>query len=178
MPNWCENSVQIKGQDLSKLREQIGDGTNFISRFLPTPKALTEVTSPFNGTAEESAKLVAEYGSNNWYDWNVKNWGTKWDFDAEIGKADDGSIYLHFDSAWGPPLEAMVKISQLFPEVTIRHAYFESGMCFVGVAQIFNGEIDDNYNEDPDSEEWQTMAMDEFGWAPEIDDEDEDQSSV
>jgi hypothetical protein len=173
MPNWCENSVTINGENLTPLREAIGDGTGLMTRFFPMPKALEGSISPFNGTPEESAKLIELYGCNNWYDWKVKNWGTKWDVDASVGKPDDGSIYLRFDSAWGPPLEGMAKISRLFPDVTIRHAYFEPGMCFVGVAEISNGEIEDAYSDDPDSDDWKKMAADEFGWEPEIDEEDD-----
>jgi len=177
MPNWCQNFVQIKGQNLKALKELIGDGTNLLSRFYPTPQALVETTSPFNGTEEERAKLVKEYGSDDWYSWNCDHWGTKWDVEVEAPQFLDDQINLYFDSAWAPPLQAMRKLSTLFPDVTIRHSYLEVGMCFVGVAEISNGEVNDNYNEDPDSEEWKKMAADEFGWEGwEYDDEEDDVS--
>jgi hypothetical protein len=64
-------------------------------------------------TAKKGAKkgatmeeLRAEYGSNNWYDWRLANWGTKWNaYDCELdaSRIKQGILEYRFDTAWGPP---------------------------------------------------------------------------
>ena len=42
-----------------------------------------------------------KYGASNWYDWSVKNWGTKWN--ASEGYFDDEANRLVFNTAWDKP---------------------------------------------------------------------------
>lgn len=55
-------------------------------------------------TAFESGRRKKEYGADNWYDWAINNWGTKWGAyeieHVEIGK---DHIDIQFDTAWSPP---------------------------------------------------------------------------
>jgi len=56
-------------------------------------------------TDEERAEL-AKLGAESWYDWAVKNWGTKW---GTYGVSYDDYRTLQFNSAWGPPHKAVFK---------------------------------------------------------------------
>jgi hypothetical protein len=62
---------------------------------------------------EEQAKLIQEYGASDWYDWQIANWGTKWGtYSLKVHKmGGDGSpILIEFQSAWGPPDDAMMRL--------------------------------------------------------------------
>jgi hypothetical protein len=83
------------------------------------------------------------YGMKNWYDWCVVNWGTKWDIDGSGDRHGDESAEYYFDSAWSPPIEAFLKISQDFPGLSFDLEYFEPGMAFCGRVTIENGECVD-----------------------------------
>jgi hypothetical protein len=80
------------------------------------------------------------YDAKNWYDWCVVNWGTKWDIEGSGDRHGDESAEYYFDSAWSPPIEAFLKISQDFPGLSFDLEYFESGMGFCGRMTIENGE--------------------------------------
>jgi hypothetical protein len=67
-------------------------------------------------------------------------WGTKWNA-CNTYHYDDG--YWYFDTAWGPSLGVSEKLSKIFPEATITHAYYEPGVAFVGVAEFKDGLISD-----------------------------------
>jgi hypothetical protein len=42
--------------------------------------------------------------TNHWYDWNNRNWGTKWEAcDSEITSESEGSVTYGFRTAWAPP---------------------------------------------------------------------------
>jgi hypothetical protein len=175
MPNWCSNNIRVSGPDaaLNEFAEWLDDGNNLLSKIIPTPEELTKVQSPFNGTKEESDALIAKYGHNNWYDWNIANWGTKWDVEPNL-QTNDGEIGLVFESAWSPPQRAIALLAEKFDDLSFYHAYLEEGMGFVGYDEYEGGKIvDEFYSDDSDSDEWKELASDEFGWEPMEDDEDE-----
>ena len=82
-----------------------------------------------------------KYGSKNWYEWSLANWGTKWDVDGSLSSQSDEHLSYNFDSAWSPPIEAFQKISEDFPELTFDLEYFEPGMCFAGKVTWKNGSM-------------------------------------
>ncbi len=71
---------------------------------------------------------------DRWYNWNVQNWGTKWDItgSVEIDDYDDEQIEINFNTAWGPPIEVCNKLRDMFPEVGFSWFYDEPGMETAG----------------------------------------------
>ena len=51
---------------------------------------------------------------HDWYNWNVANWGTKWDV---CNAYSEGDGEYQFDTAWSPPIEAITHLSRKFPEI-------------------------------------------------------------
>ena len=114
MPNWCNNNV----------------------------------TFSFNTeqAAQEFFKVVEDYNENQsdntlfgWFvpiDEEDNNWsraeklGTKWDAQLYDWHMDGNSVYLGFDTAWGPPVE--VFRAALDKGIQVSASYYEPGMCFVG----------------------------------------------
>ena len=110
MPNWCSNSVELKHEDPTKITwiEAAAGSAEFMNTIVPRP--ITE--------------------NDNWYEWNVANWGTKWDVDVEITSQDQNSITFYFDSAWSPPIEFYKSLEEMGFEVSAT--YYEPGGAFVG----------------------------------------------
>ena len=89
--------------------------------------------------AKQQANL-AKYGHKDWYDWCVANWGTKWgDCDTEL-LDDSNTIDITFQSAWSPPVDAIIHISTLFPDLVFSMSWYEEGMDFYGGMAVKNGE--------------------------------------
>lgn len=96
------------------------------------PKVKSELThTDPNWWADVEAKRKV---SNHWYDWNITNWGTKWDVAlpdddrgrcTEIVHREDGHIVYRFDTAWSPPLEVIAILSFQFPELVFDLEYEE-----------------------------------------------------
>jgi len=102
-------------------------------------------------TAALSAEYKEKFGADNWYDWNIQNWGTKWDVyeisDAwRVSTTEKGEkIYqCNFQTAWSPPTQAIVQISVQYPNLTFYLAYADEGGGFLGYSIIKNGNIIDN----------------------------------
>ena len=58
-------------------------------------------------TPECSKNLIKKYGTDNWYDWALCNWGCKWD--ARMSDPVEGDDYeFKFETPWGIP-EAFIR---------------------------------------------------------------------
>ena len=150
MPNWCNNTITITGPEqkiraLWELANQKDGG--LLSAMVPSPQELGETTAPNTDSDERQAELVEKYGFDNWYDWQVNNWGTKWDVSTEgLELSDDGTeITGWFDSAWSPPVSAYEFYGKANPDVKIEAIYHEPGMAYVGACTVEEGEADDSY---------------------------------
>ncbi len=99
----------------------------------------------FNQPLEESLM----FKGNSWYDWNVRNWGTKWDVavndndkypDTELYEDTDNSLGYKFNTAWSPPIEAITKLSEQYPSLEMNLSY-EEETGWGGEVTLLNGFI-------------------------------------
>lgn len=146
MPNWCNNSVTVTHDDVAMLeraRDAFRRG-QLLQEFIPCPEELRNTEAVYYPEGHElkaeqdrkEFRNIEIHGFKNWYDWQVAHWGTKWDIGDEDGATlDDGVLYLGFDSAWSPPLEAYERLIEL--GFGIEAFYYEPGMAFCG--KWFNG---------------------------------------
>lgn len=148
------------------------DGSFTLTKISPLPKKLEGTTSPNpNRGTDESKALVKKFGADNWYDWRVNNWGTKWDVEAEISEVDDKTLAINFDSAWAPPIAAIIKLATMFPNLAFRLSYIEPGMCFAGVFAAKGDDVnDDCLDAGNDKEAYRQMVLDEWDHDPFEDD--------
>lgn len=146
MPNWCNNNIIIKGpkNKLKDLESAAREGT-FCNHLMPMPKVLEGTEA--NGSKRPKIRKLT--GANDWYDWRVDNWGTKWDIDAYDGSIktsqellgkDNGNAELSFgfDSAWAPPLNAIADYLDKNEDVSMKLWYYEPGCDFGGIWEDFN----------------------------------------
>ena len=175
MPNWCNNNITITGPNkvidkIEKIVSEEGGEEGLLQYFHPMPKALKDTTAPLpnDATEEEKAKAkenLKKYGYDNWYDWRVENWSTKWDLNEFYGvdrqylteqNEGESTISFGFDSAWAPPLGAYDNFMESGNNVEIKAYYFEGGCDFMGVWD--NGQDDcyqpSDYNSESDF--WKT----------------------
>lgn len=118
----------------------------------------------FSITQEMSDDYIARFGANNWYDWAVKNWGTKWSgYDAERESPDT----VKFLTAWSTPINAIKSLSLKYPEqeFNVRYADEDFGTN-VGEYTIIDGELVDFYSPTTGSDEAYDMAADILGYDP------------
>ena len=114
MPNWCNNGITITGpkDKIQALYQEIKGKDKFLDVMVPMPTALRDTTSPpYPKDSPHYKPQPYVDGYNNWYDWCVNNWGTKWDINDEglvFEDTEDGyaTISGGFESAWAPPIDA------------------------------------------------------------------------
>ena len=81
MPNWCDNRITIHGpkkyiRKIDKIVNENANGKGLLDYMMPMPKELEDTTSP-SSSAKKPQPVIDGY--DNWYDWRVNNWGTKWE---------------------------------------------------------------------------------------------------
>ena len=109
-------------------------------------------------TQAMSNEYKKRFGADNWYDWQVSNWGTKWNAYDQIFNEESNTIT--FDTAWSTPQQAMIHLSTKYPTLTIKVEYADEDMGYnVGGYIMFDGEIEDCMYPDGGSEEALEMAM-------------------
>lgn len=91
----------------------------------------------------EDRQYCAEAGIPNWYDWQIQNWGTKWNaYSQEILENSHDCLKLQFDTAWAPPEPVIARLRSLleekFPasegyEVYVNGFWVEEGYQSAGV---------------------------------------------
>ena len=110
MPNWCANTLVLEHSDpvmITRAKDAFAGG-RFCEEFAPCPNP------------------------DDWYNHNINEWGTKWDFGHGDGINDftEHSLTVYFDSAWAPPIAMMEKLEALGFAVNLM--YYEPGMAFCG----------------------------------------------
>ena len=143
MPNSCKTKitfVDITDEEFVEIVDQFADGNpNGIvpdfDKILPMPSDI------YNG--EFLSKEIRDtYGANNWYDWRLANWGTKWP--AYNGSVDYKQHAFYFTTAWSFAYPVVQKFAEL-TDATIHAIYsgeFSRNDC--GVFTFYpDGTVDD-----------------------------------
>lgn len=138
MPNWCNNTITLTGpkEKISAIYAKAVEDNALLQQLKPMPEALEDTTSP---APKEGKVQPLVDGFDNWYDWRVQNWGTKWDVDVDnLELSEDGTtITGWFDSAWAPPIHAYEYFLTDNEDCSIKSYYYEGGMDFGGLWEDF-----------------------------------------
>ena len=158
MPNWVYNYLTIEGskEDISAIKTQLNQpfqrqhdqwnpetGKMELQDVLyPNPVfAFWNIIKPtnleaYNKQADHTLPIEEQllFKGENWYDWNVTNWGTKWDVavswneeypETEIYDEGDTTVGYKFNTAWSPPLPVIETLSLQYPNCLFTISYEE-----------------------------------------------------
>ena len=180
MPNWVYNGLTIEGspaeinrlvEQMNKPFKQLHDSWNIESgkmekknTLYPNPvfafhniyNYINDGVTEYEYLQQPDHKLPIEeqmqFKTNDWYSWNVRNWGTKWDVgvssDEEYpdtyveGPTENGEnlvVYYNFNTAWSPPFPAIAKLSSQYPSLLFTLSY-EEETGWGGECEFLRGE--------------------------------------
>ena len=159
MPNWC-SSVWIftgKPEDIDQIEATKLD----FDAIMPMPKILER---SYNGKASDADKeaMKKECGYDDWYEWCVAKWGTKWPAGNMLTggekldsvRAGPGRLVVAMDTPWCLPMGIVNKIAGDYPSVDIRITCMEESRFFGGMVLVDDGEVTENLHE-PTEEEYE-----------------------
>jgi len=180
MPNWVFNGLTIEGNpdSVKKLMEQMNKPFKMVhdSWNLEThqqEKKLTTYPNPvfafhniYNhieaGITDEEylaqpprdipLQEQMQFKTNDWYSFNVREWGTKWDVavhsedkypDTTVEDTVNGEnhvVHYNFNTAWSRPMPALIKLSNQYPDLLFTLSY-EEETGWGGELELLRGEI-------------------------------------
>jgi hypothetical protein len=170
MPNWVYNGLTIEGnpEQVDKLVEQmnkpfvdsitpIGDlsfANNKQRKYVNPIFAFHNIIAPTDLEAyKQQPDFKAEGEQNDWYSWNVRNWGVKWDvavaedskyietyMEGPVTNGDNKVVYYNFDTAWGIADKAISNLSAQYPTLLFTLSY-EEETGWGGEAEFLRGVI-------------------------------------
>ncbi len=123
MPNWCENSLSVKGDKES------------LSHFMTAIQKDNEI---------DFTLLVPRPSDKDedWYNWNYDNWGTKWaPSEIQLQSISENSAEFLFVTPWGTSDRLFTNIAAIYPTLDFTLSYSESGMGFCGAIRWTDGKV-------------------------------------
>ena len=195
MPNWVYNTLTVEGNpdSVNRLKEQVNQPFTVIhDSWNPELQAMEQKPVTYNNpifafwniikpTDLEAYEKQPDYSlpwnelsqGNDWYNWNIRNWGVKWDVAAPdtnepysetnlFGQTQNGDnlvIVYRFDTPWGVATEALEKLSAQYPDLLLT-LEFEEETGWGGEMEFLRGTM---------------TEVSEYGWkCPECDHEEDD----
>jgi len=171
MPNWVFNGLTIEGnpEQVDKLVEQMnrpfvdsivsnGDLAYQIKerKYINPIFSFRNIIAPTDLVAYHSQPDLditkPMFTGDDWYNWNNREWGTKWDvaisegneghvdtyMEGPVVNGDNKVVYYNFDTAWAPPVPAIKKLSAQYPSLLMTLSYKEEG-GWGGEAEFLRG---------------------------------------
>jgi Ferredoxin-like domain in Api92-like protein len=106
----------------------------------------------YNGVPTFPEKFDMKFDGNDWYNFNNREWGTKWDVavaeddkysNTSIQETENGENYVvhyNFETAWSRPIPALKKLSAQYPTLLFTLSY-EEETGWGGEMEFLRGEI-------------------------------------
>ena len=82
------------------------------------------------------------YGEPTWYDWAIKNWGTKWNsygYDYHDRSDITENPALGFNTAWSAPHPIIRKLAEMYPELSFEHTWADEDIGQNCGQRVYNG---------------------------------------
>jgi hypothetical protein len=176
MPNWVYNGLTVEGspESVKQMMEQLNtpfvrvhDNWNVATQQFekqqvtyPSPVfAFWNIIKPTDMEAydgpqpkHENIQEAMKFSSDHWYDWNVRNWGTKWDvavssletnpdtYMEETVNGENHVVYYNFETAWSRPMGALTKLSEQYPDLLFTLSY-EEETGWGGELELLRGKV-------------------------------------
>jgi len=175
MPNWVYNGLTIEGNpdSVNKLVSQLNQP--YVRHFEDVWDMDTKTMGPRDVTysnpvfsfwniikptdldsytkQRDHSKGVYDNSGDDWYSWNNRNWGTKWDVsvsddedhpetykEGPVQNGENLAVYYNFNTAWSRPMPALEKLSLQYPDLLFTLSY-EEETGWGGEMEILRGQI-------------------------------------
>ena len=147
MPNWCYNRVSVYSENTKDMDElfDIFNNENPFNALIPSPVwsetpnedgelPVLEEHKDADGKVLFTTHKFPKSGKTDdrWYDWQIQNWGTKWEpTDLSVEQCDE-ELEITFNTAWSPPEDICRAIRNKYPDVSVSWFYDEPGCEIAG----------------------------------------------
>lgn len=154
MPNWVINDIRVGNADATRDCVKGEKDTKYFDfeEVIPMPDDI------FRGDLSMEERI--KYGDKNWYDWSIKNWGTKWNADSYYRT---GPFSFSIQTAWATPEPIIKELSKKY-KCLVEVSYADEDMGYnCGTYAYENGKMVNNWMPPSGSEEARRFACEVWG---------------
>ena len=153
-------AMEMTGTEYEEFN-QLPDDVISLNKIVKLPAELRNTTSPNRSSEAEKQALIDKYGAADWYDWSIKNWGTKWDVgevyldrDSDLGVTD-----INWNSPWDIPDQAILTLSKQYEDHIILVRFCCEFDEYKGTRVYQNGKelYKSNYQFDEEKDIWSAI---------------------
>ena len=180
--NWSDSLLEVEGNTLIPMPDGIKKLMG-MSSFIQHDDGTIEENKDYSEEEERKQREYnrKEYGHEDWYDFCLNEWGSKWGFchtafydgNGELVNTKEelhnllelnGSLDFNTDCAWGPAVGLMKKICELYPDIEFRCEWGEEQVTEYYGIYTYNKEDgwQEKYKKDLDVDEAYNM-LDRLG---------------
>ena len=133
--------------------------------------------SDYKVLGEKLFNIALQYGAINWYDWRIRNWGTKWNaYETDIDSCGNGCVVLYFQTANHGVIPVVEKLVEMFPNLEFDYMYADEDFpSNCGEGHGVDGSFSFEFAEDGSDEamalyiecwqqDWDSFKRTEHGW--------------
>ena len=155
MPNWFNFTLEVSGkeEDVQEFVQNVKGSKKYdtkdyvfdFNHFIPQPDNI------FRGAlGSEEEKYCKDNNLPDWYNWNVENWGTKWNANVDNSCwTSDYSFTYEMATAWADPRPIFQAMFEKYPHLAFE-IEGEEESCEYGLYIKFDkGNIGSAYEEEP-----------------------------
>lgn len=108
-----------------------------------------------------------QYGAPTWYEWSIRQWGTKWNaygYEDLISSGRMDTDMIRFQTAWSAPHPILGALSRKYPDIELTHEWADEDIgSNCGKRVYLHGEMTEEYIPETDKEaiEWAIQVQ---GW--------------
>jgi hypothetical protein len=139
MPNYCNNTLTIRGNQKQLYNFFLKNENIEHKQQLDLSKSVPRPKDCYMG--DLGPEEIYKYGRNNWYDTQIKIWGTKWNCTDVTMTRDKNTLTYTFLTAWSPPKKWLITTAEIFDELIFELKYEEPGNDYYGTLSIEYGGI-------------------------------------
>lgn len=173
MPNWSFNSLSISGtpEEIQQIKAQVSapfekeydnwktEDNTYVRQMVSHSNPVFAFWNIVRPPADKMDEYNATHGYGkegrtgdtefNWYNFNIREWGTKWDVsvsdneeypETELITDLPDHLAYRFNTAWSPPMPAIAKLSTQYPNAVFDLEY-EEETGWGGEIVFKNGEV-------------------------------------
>jgi len=169
--NYGTKDDKIFIEDFSKkiLSNYKEDAFNNLSKYILKPTEIEELKIKYGDRLDEITDMgktvfnnKIKYGCDDWYDFRIKYWGTKWN-SCNTYHNDDLTM-ICFDTAWSPSIPVIKALAKLYPDLTIIHEWAEEQTgWYSGKYTYKNGELIEELDYESYSKEAYELSFELWG---------------
>lgn len=146
-----ENVTKEQADEIKKAVLDI-DGKVDFNLLIPQPLNI------WRGNCNDEHKKM--FG-DTWYDWNIKNWGTKWNAYESSVRFDDFYLVIVMQTAWSPPMPWFAALFNKF-DLDFKVLWMDEGDDKAHIDKFYHGGFDNGKEwsrEDASKEDYEKIHI-------------------